>query len=251
MNLLDQWAIKRAATLNKKKEATEKKQRAESEASYALQLQNRRDAKAIIKNEMIKIGAKMFDQKDHVEIGDKVIFNIYELDHKCQNSWDGGPGSAVRNINKEELHGPVYATVTEIRVSHSFSDDMIDKFLDNFNYEVITKVMAAGRLFDKYSSWYAGYCNNAMGTSHFFKDNLGLYKDVFFIIEGTTFQPKWGLNKGCFLKADSPAGIITAKVWDEELDIARKLESVRGQQKALQLRKEQIDEQYRGIKIIR
>jgi len=248
MNLLDQWAIKRTATLNERKVATEKKQRAENEASYALQMQLRRDAKAIIKDEMIKIGAKMFDQKDHIERGDRVIFNVYELDHKCQNSWDGGPGSVIRNIKKEEIHGPVYATVTEIRVSHSFSDDMIDKFLDNFNHEVIKKVMEAGRLFDKYSSWFGVYASN---TSSFFKENLGLYKDVFFSVEDVSFQPNWGLNKGCFLKADSSAGIITAKVWEEEIEIAEKLEAIRGKEKALRLRKEQIDAEYKGITVIR
>jgi hypothetical protein len=248
MNLLDQWAIKRTATLNERKVATEKKQRAENEASYALQMQLRRDAKAIIKDEMIKIGSKMLDHKDHVEVGDRVIFNVYELDYKCYNSWDGGPRSVITNVKKEEFHCPIFATVTEIRVSHSFSDDMIDKFLDNFNHNVIKQVMDAGRLFDKYSSWFSIYATN---TLSFFKGNLGLYKDVFFTIEGTTFQPRWGLNKGCFLKAESPSGIITAKVWEEEIEIAEKLEAIRGKEKALRLRKEQIDAEYKGITVIR
>jgi len=261
MNFIDKWAIKHTASLQKKQAVIAKANEASyaiilepvtwakstsakaNEASYAIQMQIKRDAKTIIKDEMIKIEKKIFD-KDHIEVGDKVIFNVYELNQKCYNSWDGGPRSVISNL-KTKLLNPLYATVSEIRVSHGFSDDMIDKFLDNHKSDIIQRMMATGDIFYNYQIWFETVTSNSLTSNSFFKENLGLYKDVFFIIEGSTFQPKWGLNKGCFLKADSDAGKLTAKIWEEELEIKRKIEILDIQKVALELRKKQINDEFK------
>jgi hypothetical protein len=178
-------------------------------------------------------------------VGDVLILNRYGIGKESSNGWDCGAHGLLSCVDKEDRKSPIIVRVTKCSITTSFSEEVIDRFIDQVDLNMLydrylTEKESAFRSFCRYFSSY---------TSMPIPNHLGMYWDVYFET-AIKFQPKWGLNFQSFHRATSEEGKLTAQLWEEESAIENELIQIEERRRDLESQKRNIDEKYRGIKYI-
>jgi hypothetical protein len=243
-NFLDKWALKRAEKI-KQKEALEQKEREEQSRKYS-------DHKAKIENEIRKnIHALMEEYEkgeEHIKVGDRAILNYFSIKYPGRNSWDGGVGSLLNNIPAEERIAPVVVKITKMYVDSSFSNELIDRFFDNFSLDWLYYTYKVEDAWQCYLNWRKHALKKNGEDIESLSKVIGLYKTAHFEYEGS-FKPKWGLNINSFHREGTPEFEKTFELWSREIEINRKKQELNLELQKLEAEMKQIDEEYRGIKV--
>ena len=145
-------------------------------------------------------------------IGDKVIVNRYSLTYEGYNGWDSGPSVLLDHRDKLRTT-PLIFKVTGVKVAESYSEELLSRYLDEFDAETIRSATTAGYLRQ------VAQAVKRDRHGYEFLNEYGLYWDVHFDTESKDFEPKWGLNENSFLNIESPEGQETLALWEESISI--------------------------------
>ena len=246
---LDRWALKRAAKIKPVVEKVQKKKADDWQKNYAIRQQLVIESRKMIHVGLQPIIEKLEKTPCHIKVGDRAIMNVYELNYQGIGVWDGGARTYTRNATEAGFPGPHYVTITDIRIDTSYTDDKIDKWIANLDEKVLKDLLTSGNTFAAFSRWFHNYGSTI--NIFYYPDTLGVYKNAFFDVGECTFKPKWGLCVANFLKDDSESGKLTAAIVTEETEIDEKTKKLYEMKAALDARKREIEETYKGIKYIR
>lgn len=178
--------------------------------------------------------------------GDAIILNRYAIGKDGNNSWDGGPsalyGYCVQNNGGDDL--VLKGVVRKVFPSYSIMFDMVERFLAS-NYEGWDMYCAEPNSSKLRNDFMETLGEGAMPNSY-----ARIYWEVYFDTN-CNFNPAWGLNACSWLLADSEEGRKTEEIWLREIALDAELKAVRLKKQELQKRKEEFDEQYNNVKVIK
>lgn len=250
MSLINKWILNRAEKIKKKQELIEKEKTEKRQERYNLLKEHKTKLRVEIEKNLHEESNKYNEEPTHINVEDDAILNIYSMGREGYNGWDGGVGSLLSNIPKEEETKPVTLKITKIYVDHSLSNEIIDNFFDNHSDEWLYEKITVDNVFKFFVNWRTVKLNDVSTKKLYDKRKiLGLYKTAHFEYDGS-FKPKWGLNIDCFLKKGTPEYDRTYVIWEKEIDIKKKLQDANDLKKALELEKRKIEEEYRGYKYL-
>lgn len=217
MNFIDRLIISRANSIKQKEERkkAELKEKEQKDRESRLELLEseklfRRGCVDKINIELEKvIGVKMKEQKNlRIKAGDEAVVNIYNLAKDSRNGWDGGAGVYLDFIPKDNKLQGVKVKITEVYLDRSFTDELVDRFLDKYTTQELKKITYNGSM-----AWH-GFCEftkGRAGDSMF--GRFGFYWAAKFQTR-IPFQPKWGLNINSFFAKGE-------KGYDETIELVK------------------------------
>lgn len=246
MGIFDKWILARAERIKSEKEALDRAAREREHREWNTRREISNTAKRKL-YEFIKKKAQEFDETVpcDLKVGDTAIINYYSLRKTGNNGWDGGPGSLLNNIPREEKTKPVLVKITKIYVDQSLADDLIDKFIENQEIENLIVGLQRGSLEKDYTNWIS----KRRGDRHqqAIGDLFGLYRTAHFDYEGS-FKPKWGLNTDSFISDRFPEFHETFEVWQREINLRIEQVELEKQIAELNAKRKQIQEKYHNIR---
>lgn len=239
--MFEKWILKRAEKIKAEKTAQEKVRVEDVKATQHRRREIIKEAKEILNNFYSDLEKTMEPDSRMVKAGDRAILNIYDmLFENNVAGWDGGPRSLLTHTPKEDQTEPMYVNIKSVGFDRSLAWEKVDRFVNKYNESELKKWIDAKQLVTVFKS----------GKTSNLKTYLyGLYFSAQFETE-TTFHPTWTLNLSSFLKEGTEEAIITEKVWKEEIQIEKDLKVLNERKKEICLRKREIDEKYKGIRII-
>lgn len=238
-SLYQKFIFNQAESIKKKQEeaeALETKKKMELSAAYDKKAAKRKSAKDLLYaflKEQEKAFMKKFPQP--FQIGDVVILNKYNIGKNSSNGWDMGAQAIFSCLDKKNYDGlPIFGPVTKVQISHSYSEELVDKWLSDQSDERIALMMETqDHLVRTYVMWFNNYARLTISN------HLGMYWDVFFELN-IKFQPRWGLNSNSFHLLDSELGKKTKEIWEEEASIDYLLEEASNRTLLLTTRKKEL-----------
>lgn len=234
MGLFDKYILKRAAKINAAKEEALKKENEYRQEQARLRSELIRSARQQIEVGLNAAINEFTKTACDISIGDRVVLNYYSFGKDGYNGWDAGPRSVLHHI---EPTGPVFAKVTGVEVSTSLTSELIDRWIDNCDASSFRSTVERGIAF---SDFLRKTSQNRHNTQRL-GNEIGLYWDVFFELEGYDFRPRWGLNSKSFLKQGTEEFEKTFRLWTDEINAKNMIA-----EKTKQLR--EIEEEIRTLK---
>lgn len=237
-SLYQKFIFNQAESIRKKKEeaeALETKKKMELSSAYDKKLAKRKSAKELL-YAFLKEQEKAFMQKfpQPFQIGDIVILNKYNIGKNSSNGWDMGAQAVFSCLDKKNYDGlPIFGTVTKIQISHSYSEELVDRWLTDQRDDLIALMMETQNLIRTYTIWFNDHARLTI------KNHLGMYWDVYFQTN-IKFQPRWGLNSNSFHLLNSELGQKTKDIWEEEASIDYLLEEANNRTLLLKNRKKEL-----------
>ena len=232
MNFIDRLIVSRANSIKQKEERrkSELKEKEQKDKEDRLELLESdrlflRKCVDNINTELEKvIEYKMKEQEGlQIKAGDEAVVNIYNLAKDSRNGWDGGAGVYSDFIPKDNKLQGVKVKITEVYLDRSFTDELVDRFLNKYSVQELKKMTYNGSM-----AWqsFCDFTNRRGGNSIF--GRFGFYWAAKFQTR-IPFQPKWGLNINSFF-------VKGEKCYDETIELV-KLEDKR---EKIQKEKDQI-----------
>jgi hypothetical protein len=183
---------------------------------------------------------KMYTDGCHLKSGDTAILNFYELDYPCRNGWDTGPNEILRNVPVEVKRKPLKVRITDVYISHSYYDDMLDRFFNIYYGDPLKRALDGGVVVQ----WFIKFTQNNL-----WPENSGLYWEAKFEPLNFDFKPTWGLNAGSFLVEGTNGAIFTEKYWEKEGEIQTKWEEINYEKKQFDAVLNKMLEKYKNNEI--
>ena len=232
MNFIDRLIVNRANSIKQKEErrkaGLKEKEQKDKEARLELLESDRLFLRKCVDNiniELEKVIEYKMKEKEGLRIkaGDEAVVNIYNLAKDSRNGWDGGAGVYLDFIPKGSKLQGVKVKITEVYLDRSFTDELVDRFLNKYTTQELKKITYNG------SMVWQGFCDftNKRAEGSMF-GRFGFYWAAKFQTR-IPFQPKWGLNINSFF-------VKGEKGYDETLELV-KLEDKR---EKIQKEKDQI-----------
>lgn len=239
MGLLEKWILKRAADITAKNEKARQADHAAQVKRWETQQALNSRVRDILRSYIEPKIATMENQDCHIFEGDTAVLNVYELVHKCNNGWDGGPRSYLNHCGEDDKSKPVLCRIEKIYVDTSFFDDLVDKFLENTSVPLDADDMRVLNLFHD-------FLRRRPTLSNIFS-KYGLYRTAKFSPLSSGFKPSWGLNVGSFLNVNTPEGKETINVWEREAALETARVDLNKALKEIEIEKREISAKYRNI----
>jgi hypothetical protein len=183
---------------------------------------------------------KMYTDGCHLKSGDTAILNFYELDYPCRNGWDTGPNEILRNVPVEVKRKPLKVRITDVYISRSYYDEMLDRFFNVYYGDHLKRALDEGVVVQ----WFIKFTQNNL-----WPENSGLYWEAKFEPLNFDFKPTWGLNAGSFLVEGTNGAIFTEKYWEKEGEIQTKWEEINYEKKQFDAVLNKMLEKYKNNEI--
>jgi hypothetical protein len=228
MNLFNQWVLKRAEKLNKKKEAKEAQEKNEYLKRWERRKSLESQAKSILSDTLDSIAKKMENQEEHIKTGDVAILNKYGFKFDPYNGWDGGPNTYLGHCKPEDLSTPIIVDINSIIIDRSLADEKIDRWIDNLSDSELEIRIKEDRILTTYTAWVQN-----QRSEIFQKENFFLYKTAKFKAQFKEFNPRWGLCIQSFLEINSKEARQTKEIWLEEISLDFANKQIRENQKSI------------------
>jgi hypothetical protein len=218
MNIIDRYILRKAEKIKLKKKIKKLEENLKQEKFWEELREVRKEASNKIEEEFDRRAEEMMLLPKHVNIGDKVILNKYNIGYYPNNGWDGGPTSYITNCGDKS---PVTLRLTDIYVDFSLANDRLEKWIEDRSIDYLN--LDAKTLIHDYSVYYNKKYNDIDSIGF---GNLGLYLTAKFEPVSHKFAPIWGLNLASFLKLDSEEGQRTLILWKEEEFLEKKIKDI-------------------------
>lgn len=241
--MLENFILRKAKKIEEKRKSAQEKIVKENRERYEIEKERSNKLKNILYKKLDDVESKMVPSSLYARKGDRVILNKYEMKFSsCMNSWDGGPRCFLFSCGDEDRNRVIFALITRVYVDRSYSLEMIDRFVENSDTAALEKLSntQAEYMFAKYIS----------KVNPDAAETLGMYFAAKFAPEAV-FKPSWSLNLSSFLPLSCDEAKVTQEIWEEEVRIKSQLAILREDQRKLEERQREIDEMYKGIRIIR
>jgi hypothetical protein len=230
-------AAKRIEAKQKKKAELELKSKIDINEVYKA---NRETARKIIDNFVASIELLMNNAGCHLKVGNTAILNLWELDYPCRNGWDTGPNEILRNVPVEVKRNPLKVRITDVYISRSYYDEMLDRFFNVYYGDHLKRALDEGVVVQ----WFIKFTQNNL-----WPENSGLYWEAKFEPLNFDFKPSWGLNAGSFLVEGTNGAIFTEKYWENEGKIQTKWEEINYEKKQFDVVLNKMLEKYKNNEI--
>jgi len=241
--MLENFILRKAKKIEEKRKSAQEKASNDYREQYEIAKERSKKIKDVLYKSLDEIESKMVIHPLYAKEGDRVILNRYNLKFSnCMNGWDGGPGCFLFSCGDEDRNRVIFALITRVYVDRSYSLEMIDRFVDRSDLNVLEKLNCS-----QIESMFKKYIYDVNPDA---SETLGMYIGAKFVPEAA-FKPSWGLSITSFLPIGCDEAKVTQEIWEEEVRIKAQLDILNEDKKRLEKRLCEIDEMYKGIRTIR